>query len=155
MPGASSPPRTLTSRGATTATHWPALAEDPAVRAVAAIGLMTAGIIHALEIRGQIHGAAWLTLGFASLAVVAPGAGLWLLARPSPLAWQFGGLVCLGAEAGYILTRSMPVPGDAADVGNWLEPLGVAALITEGIVIILATLVLASIVRASPFARYR
>ena len=49
------------------------------------------------------------------------------------------------AAAGYILTRSVPVPGDTGDRGNWLEPLGVAALFTEGIVIILAVLVLASI----------
>jgi hypothetical protein len=36
------------------------------------------------------------------------------------------------------------VPGDTADRGNWLEPLGVAALFTEVIVTILAVLVLAS-----------
>ena len=34
------------------------------------------------------------------------------------------------------------MPGDPADVGNWLEPLGLAALITEGIVVILAGLAL-------------
>ena len=120
------------------------LANDSAVRAVAAIGLITVGIIHALEIQGQLSGAVWLTVGFCLLAVVAPIAGLWLLARPTMLAWQFGGLLCLFAAAGYILTRSVPVPGDPADVGNWLEPLGVAALITESIVVILAALALFS-----------
>lgn len=58
--------------------------------------------------------------------------------------WQFSGLICFSAAAGYILTRSVAVPGDTADRGNWLEPLGVAALFTEGIVIILAVLVLGS-----------
>jgi hypothetical protein len=122
----------------------PALPLDPAVRASAAIGLITVGIIHVLEIQGQLSGAAWLTAGFVLLAASAPVAGLWLLARPSSAAWGFSGLVCLLAAAGYILTRSVPVPGDTADRGNWLEPLGVAALFTEVIVTILAVLVLAS-----------
>ncbi len=152
MHGAVSPPRAQTRQSATTP-RWPALIDDPAVRAVAAIGLITAGIVHALEIPGQLSGAAWLTAGFVLLAVIAPAAGLWLLARPSLLAWGFGGLVCGLAEAGYILTGSVPVPGDAADVGNWLEPLGVVTLITEGIVVILAALVLGSIYRDSQVRR--
>jgi len=128
-----------------TAEHQrPALPLDPAVRASAAIGLVTVGIIHVLELQGQLSGAAWLTAGFALLAACAPVAGLWLLARPSWAAWVFSGLVCFLAAAGYILTRSVPVPGDTGDRGDWLDPLGVAALFTEGIVTILAVLVLAS-----------
>jgi hypothetical protein len=128
-----------------TAEHQrPALPLDPAVRASAAIGLVTVGIIHVLELQGQLSGAAWLTAGFALLAACAPVAGLWLLARPSWAAWGFSGLVCFLAAAGYILTRSVPVPGATGDRGNWLDPLGVAALFTEGIVTILAVLVLAS-----------
>jgi hypothetical protein len=129
----------------TTELQRPALPLDPAVRASAAIGLIAVGIIHVLEIQGQLGGAAWLTAGFVALAGCAPVAGLWLLARPSSAAWGFSGLVCFLAAAGYILTRSVPVPGDPGDRGNWLEPLGVAALFTEVIVTILAVLVLASI----------
>jgi hypothetical protein len=125
--------------------HRPALPIDPGVRATAAIGLISVGLIHVLEIQGQLSGSAWLTAGFCLLAACAPAAGLWLLARPSSVAWQFSGVVCFLAAGGYILTRSVPVPGDRSDVGNWLEPLGVAALFTEGIVAILAGLVLASI----------
>ena len=123
----------------------PALPLDPAVRASAAIGLIAVGIIHVLQIQGQLSGAAWLTAGFVLLAACAPVAGLWLLARPSSPAWGFAGLVCFLAAAGYILTRSVPVPGDTSDRGNWLEPLGVTALLTEIIVALLAVLVLASI----------
>jgi hypothetical protein len=125
--------------------HRPALPVDPAVRASAAVGLIAVGVIHVLEIQGQLSGAAWLTAGFVLLGVIAPIVGLWLLARPSRAAWQVSALVCLSAFAGYVLTRSVPVPGDTGDVGNWLEPLGVAALMTEGTVTILAVIVLASI----------
>ncbi len=120
----------------------PDLSTDAAARAVAAIGLMAAGIIHALEIPAQLAGAAWLTAGFCLVAGAAPGCGLWLLARPGPTAWLFSGLLCLSVAAGYVLTRSIAMPGDAGDVGNWLEPLGLASLITEGIVVVLAGLAL-------------
>ena len=133
-------------RAAAQYTHH--LAADPATRAVGAVGLIAVGLIHALEIPGQLSGAVWLTTGFCLLAVVAPIAGLWLLVWPAALAWQLGGLLCLLTGAGYVLTRSVPMPGDPGDVGNWLEPLGVAALITEGIVVILAGLALAGRTRA-------
>jgi hypothetical protein len=144
MPGLVSLPRVPAQW--TAELHRPALPVDPAVRAAGAIGLITVGLIHVLEIQGQLSGAAWLTAGFVMLAASAPVAGLWLLTRPSSVAWQFGGLVCLLAAGGYILTRSVPVPGDTGDRGNWLgDPLGPASLFIEGIVAILAVLVLASI----------
>ena len=144
MPGLVSLPRVPAQW--TAELHRPALPVDPAVRAAGAIGLMAVGLIHVLEIQGQLSGAAWLTVGFVLLAASAPVAGLWLLARPSSVAWQIGALVCLGAAGGYILTRSVPVPGDTGDRGNWLgDPLGLTSLFVEGIVIVLAVLVLASI----------
>jgi hypothetical protein len=123
---------------------------DAAVRAVAAIGLLTVGIIHALEIRGQLSGAVWLVAGFWLLAVSAPACALWLLARPGPLPWISGGMICLSAGLGFVLTRTVGMPGDPGDVGNWLEPLGVASLITEAVVVILAAFVLADQVTLRP-----
>jgi hypothetical protein len=154
MPGAISPWEiTDIVDASTTTSRLPALAEDPAVRAVTVIGLIAIGIVHALEIPGQVSGAVWLTIGFCLLAVIAPAAGLWLLIRPSLLTWEAAGLVCALAAAGYVLTRSVPVPGDAGDVGNWLEPLGMASLITEAVVVILAAFILAGIYRTSHASR--
>jgi hypothetical protein len=121
----------------------PSQPADAAIRAVAAIGLLAVGIVHALEIQGQLSGAAWLTAGFCALTIAGPACALWLLVRPGWLPWLAAGLICLSAAAGYVLTRSVAVPGDPGDVGNWLEPLGVTALIVEGIVVVLAALVLA------------
>jgi hypothetical protein len=41
-----------------------------------------------------------------------------------------------------VLTRSIALPGDLGDRGNWLEPLGLAALIIEWIAVILTGLAL-------------
>src|SRR5215470_13412750 len=152
MPGAISPWELKVPRDAII-TRSPALADDPAVRAVTVIGLIAVGIIHSLGIPGQVSGTVWLTIGFCLLAVVAPGAGLWVLLRPSLLAWEFTGVVCALAAAGYVLTRSVPVPGDAGDVGNWMEPLGATSLIIEGVVVVIVALILAGICRISSASR--
>ena len=81
MPGLVSLPRVPAQW--TAELHRPALPADPAVRAAGAIGVMAVGLIHVLEIQGQLSGAAWLIAGFVLLAASAPIAGLWLLARPS------------------------------------------------------------------------
>jgi hypothetical protein len=118
------------------------LALDPAVRGSAAVGLVSVGVIHALEIQGQLSGAVWLTVGFCALAAVAPVSGLWLLIRPTWRSWLLALAVSLSAALGYVLTRSLAVPGDPGDRGNWLEPLGLAALIIEWLIVFLAILAL-------------
>ena len=63
MPGLVSLPRVPAQW--TAELHRPALPVDPAVRAAGAIGLIAVGLIHVLEIQGQLSGAAWLTAGIA------------------------------------------------------------------------------------------
>jgi hypothetical protein len=133
----------------TASLNRPVPSADPAVRASTASCLFAVGVFHALEIQGQLNGAAWLTAGFCLLAVVAPTAGLWLLTHPSLGAWQFGGVASAAALGGYILTRSVPVPGDPGDVGNWLEPLGLASILTESVILVLATSVLVAAYRTA------
>ena len=128
------------------------LSADPAVRGAAAVGLITVGVIHALEIQGQLSGAVWLTVGFCLLAAAGPVSGLWLLVQPAQPSWLLAGLVGLSSTLGYVLTRAVAVPGDPGDRGNWLEPLGLAALIIEPIIVFLAVAALASLRRSASTA---
>ena len=38
--------------------------------------------------------------------------------------------------AGYIVNRTVGLPGATGDIGNWTEPLGLASLVVEGLVAI-------------------
>ena len=152
MPGAISPWETRAPSDVST-TRPEALADDPAVRAVTVIGLIAVGVIHSLEVPGQVSGAVWLTIGFALLAVVAPANSQASSEGRSSSHSPAAGATCALAAAGYVLTRSVPVPGDAADVGNWLEPLGVASLTIEAVVVILALIILTGIYRISYASR--
>jgi hypothetical protein len=54
---------------------------------------------------------------------------------------------CSTAVLGYAATRSVAFPRLADDVGNWFEPLGVASILAESVVVITAVVALA---RRSP-----
>ncbi len=63
------------------------------------------------------------------------GAAL-LLARAPRLGWLIGGVSALLTFVAYAYSRGIGLPGDAWDVGNWLQPDGVASLVVELLVVV-------------------
>ena len=58
--------------------------------------------------------------------------------RPAIGSWLLAAGCAAGPLAGFILTRSVGLPGATEDIGNWGEPLGVASLIVEGTLLLVA-----------------
>jgi hypothetical protein len=52
--------------------------------------------------------------------------------------WGLGTLVAASAFIGYILSRTVGMPGLPSEPDAWLEPLGVVSLVAEGLFVILA-----------------
>ena len=50
------------------------------------------------------------------------------------------GLILLG----YIISRSVGLPGFTGDMGEWAEPRGLAAMVVEGLLVVLSGAVLAA-----------
>jgi hypothetical protein len=65
-----------------------------------------------------------------------------ILPRPARLGWMAGLLLGVGLFLGFIASRTIGVPGDAADVGNWGDWVGTVALVVEAALVILAVGVL-------------
>ena len=64
-----------------------------------------------------------------------------ILARPARLAWlgwAAGMLLGAGPFIGYIATRTVGVPGDPHDVGNWGYWIGTVSLIVEAALVTLS-----------------
>jgi hypothetical protein len=53
------------------------------------------------------------------------------------LGWVLGLLVAGGAIIAYIASRTVGLPGLPAEPDAWLEPMGVASLVCEGLFVIL------------------
>lgn len=65
-----------------------------------------------------------------------------LLPKPARLGWLAGLLLGVGPFVGFIASRTVGVPGDAADIGNWSDWVGAVALVVEAALVILGTGVL-------------
>ena len=115
-----------------------AAVRDGAARALGAAGLAGIGLIHLLDLPGKFSETpylAWMYIGLIISAVVVAGE---LVRTGAPRAWAAGAALALGAMVGYTLTRTTGLPQAHGDVGNWLEPLGLASLFVETLFVALA-----------------
>jgi len=121
-----------------------------ALRVVTILGLLAMTLIHLLDLPGTmgpdpVQGTLYLLLMAASLGAatrLVHATSLWRFAVPAALA--------ASAVTAYVLTRTVGLPFDHGDVGNWNDPLGIAALFVEGVTIAAASygFALARIARA-------
>ena len=118
--------------------HDPALrryASQMVARAAAVVGLAGVAVIHLLDSIGKFHETpymGWMYIGL-MLGCIATGAAL--MAGHFREAWLAAVVLPLSAIVGFVLTRTTGLPQAHGDVGNWTEPLGLAALFTEGVLI--------------------
>jgi hypothetical protein len=111
------------------------LVRDIATRAVLAVGLAGIGLIHLLDSISKYHETRyvfWLYVALMLGSVATAGAVLFTRARIVFLA--AAGLAA-SAIAGYVISRTTGLPDATGDIGNWTEPLGLASLFVEGLVV--------------------
>jgi hypothetical protein len=94
-------------------------------RGLAVVGLAGIAVVHLVELPDTWRETVGLGVLFALLVVAAAAAAAGLLHTDTTRVWQASAIVPAASIAGYILTRSFAVPFDR-DVGDWLEPLGLA-----------------------------
>ena len=89
-------------------------------------------VIHILDAAGTYHSTRWIFWAYMALIVAAVPIALILLHSRSPLVvWGTAAAFAAGPLAAYLWSRSVGLPGDAGDIGNWLCTLGMAALFVE------------------------
>ncbi|MET9936168.1 MULTISPECIES: hypothetical protein [unclassified Streptomyces] len=77
------------------------------------------------------------------LTVVCFGLALMLLRYDTVLVWTAVVVVTVAAVLAYLVSRLIPLPQIADDVGNWTEPLGLASITSEFLAATLAAAALA------------
>lgn len=111
-------------------------AERPVVRLTGAAALIAAAVFHLMLVPGFAVPVLY-SLFAASAAGTLLGAAL-LVASAPRLGWLIGGGTAFLTFLGYVLTRTIGLPGILTSVGNWFYPLGVPSLVVEGIAFLLA-----------------
>jgi hypothetical protein len=123
----------------------PSLSEvlrDGVARAAAVVALAGVALIHVLDIPGKFTETPYMGVMYVGLiagSLLTAGA---LIRGSDSRAWLAAALLPLGAIVGYALSRTVGLPQATDDIGNWLEPLGLASLFVEGSLVTLAALVL-------------
>jgi hypothetical protein len=109
------------------------------------VGLAGIGLIHLLDSVNTFHETRWLFWAYVALmaaTIVVAGA---LLHRPDQRWLTAAALCALFPLVGYIVSRTMGLPGADDDIGNWTDPLGLASLWVEGAVLATAGYTLARV----------
>ena len=113
-------------------------AVDPVPRAAAIVGLVGVATIHLAQIVPTVQQTPWLGASFIALTMATVALAGWLTIADERMAWALVLAVNAASVAGYAFTRMFSTFVDQQDVGNWGEMLGVAALLVEGLLIVLA-----------------
>jgi hypothetical protein len=95
--------------------------------------LLAVGLVHVQDQGGFIGGVEplYMKVGYYAVEV---GAAICIpiVLRNRTAGWALAALVSIGPFVAYILSRSVGLPGDPDDVGNWGYTLGTVSLAVEG-----------------------
>ena len=108
--------------------------EHVPARAIASTGLLGIALIHLLDLQGKLQETPYLGWAYIALIVGCIGVGLGLAFRDERRLWVGGFVLAALTLAGYVVNRTVGMPHATEDIGNWLEPLGLASLFVEGVV---------------------
>jgi hypothetical protein len=111
------------------------IVRDGIARAVTAVGLAGVALVHLLDVTGKFSETPYMGWMFVGLIGAALATAFALVRGSSPQAWLAAGGLAASAIAGFVLTRTVGLPQAMGDIGNWSEPLGMASLLVEGLVV--------------------
>lgn len=105
----------------------------------AAIALiLVTGAIHFIDAPGSFGDATYKGLLFVANGIAATIAAVGIYRGERIWGWGLGLVVAAGALIGYVISRTVGLPGIAPDV--WLEPLGILSLLVEVAFVVLFVL---------------
>ena len=108
----------------------------------AALALVAAAA-HLPLVEDHLDEAPYLGLAFLALVVAAITLAAGLVRRDTLTVWRAAAVVPAGAVVAYVYSRAVGLPQASDDVGRWAEPLGVVAVASESLLVVLAVVVLA------------
>jgi len=116
------------------------MVRDGVVRAIGAIGLAGIALIHTIDAPGHFVGGpdTWLGLMYVGLIASSLILAAGLIASGDRRLWVAAAGLTATVMIGFVLSRTVGLPGDSGDVGNWGEALGIASLFVEGALLTLS-----------------
>jgi hypothetical protein len=109
-------------------------------RLAGAVLCLAVAAIHVID-QGGFPGSkspTYVAYGYYALELIGVVTAVLLIAGAIRAGWFLAIGVAAGPFIGYVLSRGPGLPGYTDDIGNWTEPLGLAALAAEALLFALA-----------------
>jgi hypothetical protein len=103
------------------------------LKIVALVAIVATGLIHFGTARESFGEATYKGLLFVANGIGALVAAVGVYRDRADWGWLLGALVAGGAFLGYVLSRTVGLPGLPAEPDAWFEPLGIASLVAEAV----------------------
>ena len=108
-------------------------------RGAVVVALLGIALVHLLDVKGKLQEVPYIGVMFIALIASSLVLAELLIRTDDPRVWLASGMLAGMTLFGYIVSRSVGMPGDGgADIGNWFEPLGLASLLIETVVLVSA-----------------
>lgn len=111
---------------------------EGATRATIAAGLGGLAVIHAVDAVGKWSETRYMFWMFIAASVAAIGAAGWTIFTRSRTALLASAAIAGSVLLGYVVNRTVGLPNATGDIGNWVEPLGLASIVIEGATVLVA-----------------
>jgi hypothetical protein len=102
----------------------------------AAAALSATAAIHMTLVPDHLREAPYAGALFIALSAAAMTTAMLLSAADHDLVWLAAIAISLGALVAYFLSRSIGLPSMSDDIGDWTNPLGLAAVACEALTLI-------------------
>ena len=112
--------------------------QNHTARGAGVVGLGGIALIHLLDLQGKLSETPYLGIAYIALIVGCVLAAGMLIRGDVRQGWILGGGLAAATLVGYAINRSLGMPAATEDIGNWLEPLGLASVFVEACVALLA-----------------
>ena len=119
-----------------------------------AVMLGLAGIIatHVMDLPGKLSEVPYMGLMYIGVILAAGYLMRRIVTRGDRMAFLGSAALAAAVFAGYVINRTVGMPGATDDIGNWMEPLGVLALVCEAFVVWQGIAAARLVMRSTPVA---
>jgi hypothetical protein len=106
-------------------------------RVVTILGLLGIALIHLIDLPSRLPGQPLIAASYLGLIVTSLALAETLTRHTGRVLWTAAAGLAAATIFAFIASRTvgLPGPGGNGDVGNWTEPLGIASLLVEGVVL--------------------
>src|SRR5438132_1425263 len=110
---------------------------SPTLKWLAVVAILGMGLMHIVEASDAFSEAMYKGLLFVANGVGALVVAFGIYRDQRGLGWLLGLVIVGGSVVAYVASRTVGLPGLPAEPDAWFEPMGVAAVVCEGMFIIL------------------